>query len=628
MLPNVFDAIQSFRRRLQLAAFTRGALMGCFVVTVCAAVLLLGERLLEGSQLGAWPSWVWWGGAAMVALANGCFCLRGLQLSDATVAAHLEKRLSSHGLSSNALLLAASEGVELDRAFQTKLSNDLLHVPEVLPTIRWRSLLPRPVAAAGLLAAMLCLPAHAPQQQGGEALAVVTQRLSEQVEQLAAREQVPEERLQDLRQAVADLQQRAKAGDESLWREIDQLRERIAREQKLAAVADGAAEAQSQPSSDAGRRAAPATPAAKELADAMAKLAALRPDAAQDLLGKLSKLDAATKQAIAAAMQPDGSVDASQLPDDPASRSALAEAVAEQAKELAGDPAALLEMAAGMSPEQRQQLAEQLVAIAQQFGDLDLATAGEEPATGEPPSRADDPAQAPELQAPELSAEIAKAAVEMAKSGLLDKLPEALRTAMMDASMAALEQLDVEKLAGLLPDDMSQLTAMAQDLAKLAESMQAGSASNPARADPAGTPSGNGDMKVSPEMQAKLAKLAKGLLAKLAPGSGKAAGPGPQGVAGGSLGRDGGSHAALRLTETTSGGGGTIDVVLPERDLGALPTEWRPVSVEKATPEVGGAQAAGVGRAGASGSGGATWQLRLMPRHRDVVRRFFAEKNK
>ena len=111
-------------------------------------------------------------------------------------------------------------------------------------------------------------------------------------------------------------------------------------------------------------------------------------------------------------------------------------------------------------------------------------------------------------------------------------------------------------------------------------------------------------------------------------GKAAGAGPGPEGAAGGSLGRDGGGHAALRLTETTLGGGGTVDVALPERDLGALPTEWRPVSVEKATPEVGEAQAAGVGRAGASGSGGATWQLRLMPRHRDVVRRFFAEKNK
>lgn len=82
------------------------------------------------------------------------------------------------------------------------------------------------------------------------------------------------------------------------------------------------------------------------------------------------------------------------------------------------------------------------------------------------------------------------------------------------------------------------------------------------------------------------------------------------------------------MTEDTPGGTGTKEMILPELELGELPTEWVPLSVEKATPEVGKTQTAGAGRAGASGSGGATWQLRLMPRHRDVVRRFFAEKKK
>ena len=82
------------------------------------------------------------------------------------------------------------------------------------------------------------------------------------------------------------------------------------------------------------------------------------------------------------------------------------------------------------------------------------------------------------------------------------------------------------------------------------------------------------------------------------------------------------------MTEDTHGGASAAEMELPQPELGDLPTEWVPLTVEKATPEVGKIQGNGAGRAGASGSGGATWQLRLMPRHREVVRRFFAEKKK
>jgi hypothetical protein len=107
-------------------------------------------------------------------------------------------------------------------------------------------------------------------------------------------------------------------------------------------------------------------------------------------------------------------------------------------------------------------------------------------------------------------------------------------------------------------------------------------------------------------------------------GNGQSGQPGPPGP----VGTDGGGHAALRLTEDTQGGVATTDMQLPGRDPDDLPKEWVPVTIDKAEPKVGKRKAPGVGRAGASGTGGATWQLRLMPRHREVVRRFFAEKNK
>jgi hypothetical protein len=167
-----------------------------------------------------------------------------------------------------------------------------------------------------------------------------------------------------------------------------------------------------------------------------------------------------------------------------------------------------------------------------------------------------------------------------------------------------------------------------------------------------------GNLKLSKAMQEKMAALAKGLMEKMGKSGFKPSGQGPQtgalakgnqqgGQSAGPPGRqlgssgagaprsqgqgsgtDGGGHAALRMTEDTPGGTATKEMILPELELGELPTEWVPFSVEKATPEVSETQTAGAGRAGASGSGGATWQLRLMPRHRDVVRRFFAEKKK
>ena len=94
------------------------------------------------------------------------------------------------------------------------------------------------------------------------------------------------------------------------------------------------------------------------------------------------------------------------------------------------------------------------------------------------------------------------------------------------------------------------------------------------------------------------------------------------------LGTENGGHAALRLTGGSRGDAAASDLVLPGRRPSELASEWVPVMIGKAKPETGQKRAAGVGRAGATGSGGAAWQLRLRPRHRDVVRRFFAEKNK
>ena len=92
-------------------------------------------------------------------------------------------------------------------------------------------------------------------------------------------------------------------------------------------------------------------------------------------------------------------------------------------------------------------------------------------------------------------------------------------------------------------------------------------------------------------------------------------------------GRDGG-HDALRLTERGRAGVAAVDLELPGRKPEDLSSEWVPVTIQKAAPELGERVTPGAGREGAKGVGGAAWQLRLRPRHRGVVRRFFRDENK
>jgi hypothetical protein len=563
---------------------------------------------------------------------------------DAWLVAHLEERLGTNGL-----LLVASEGVVLDLRFQAALARQLQRVPSILPRMRWQGSLLRWLFAAGMLAMVLSLPVTQARQPAVEALLAATQQLAQEVEQLAETAAVPDERVAELRQAVNDLQQRTASGDSGLWRDVDSVRERIAREQQLAAATD-AASAMGLAAGDGkqgrGRSGEASAPSVQDIADAMTKLGALRPAALQELKRGLPQLTPPEQRAVADAIQADGSVDAAVLPSKEPARKALAAAVAKVAEVLAKDPVALAEMAEGLSPLARQQMEDVLQELAQSFAaarDPDAQNPGAQNPDAQNPD-AQDPAASPTLadgDSAALRAEVAKAAVEMAEAGALDKLPEGLRDAMLKAGMSALEGLDPQALLALLPDDLSQLLAMGESVAEVMKSMAGGS-----EAAGGSVP----DIQLSPEMQKRMAALAKGLMAKMPalanaaldrqqPGSQQGSQPGSEPAGAGVLAasdgpsgtgdsRDGGGHAALRLTEDTQGGVGATEVVLPERVHQDLPTEWQPLAVEKAAPEVGVARSAGAGRAGASGSGGATWQQRLMPRHRDVVRRFFAEKNK
>ncbi|MBX3464722.1 MAG: hypothetical protein KF830_16250 [Planctomycetes bacterium] len=75
------------------------------------------------------------------------------------------------------------------------------------------------------------------------------------------------------------------------------------------------------------------------------------------------------------------------------------------------------------------------------------------------------------------------------------------------------------------------------------------------------------------------------------------------------------------MTEAAAGDAGGV---LPLPPGQPLPGEWVPVGSRRSEAEAGPAPNLGAGGEGAAGAGGVTWRLGLAPRHRAVVRRYFA----
>lgn len=357
------------------------------------------------------------------------------------------------------------------------------------------------------------------------------------------------------------------------------------------------------------------SPSAEQLAGAAELLARQRDATGDDPLARAAaSLPEELAAALRAAERPDGSFDPAALPDD-------AEAL-------------------------------------QRIGDALAQAAG-------PGDRGDG---AMERASNELGRDLLAAAAELgAAGGEVPELPPWLQQAMAEAAAGMLENLDLEALAGLLPDDPEQLRHLAETLrGALAEP---GAGDGEAAAAAAAAFAG-----MSAEQRQRFAKLGAGLaqqlqrmdgldqvLASVAggrasgsttgrsdSGSGDAAASGTGGAdvgadgggqtTGGAL--DGGGHTPLRrspLPDTspdtspvTEGATLTLPPAAPDAPL---PTEWQPWQTRKAEPERlsgdagSGAGPDGPGRAGADAGerGASTWRQRLSPRHRDVVRRYFGD---
>jgi hypothetical protein len=321
--PEFQIAVHRFARRTAVGSFLGGSLRGVAVVAALAAGVLLLVRALGG---GLMPS-LWWALLPLPALGYGLVQLRAQRLTPAEAAAHLDQRLSLHGL-----LVAATELGELEPSWQGALQRGLADQERMRPRPVWSRLLPWPLASSALFGLVCLLPPPAAPAARLPSAPAVEQQLQELQRQFAELQQapLPEPVQQELQQKLQELEHKIDAGEVPQWRDLDQLQARLDREKLLQqAQALDAAQAAGQLG-----QAGAAAPSAEGLAqklDALAKA------------GLLDKLPPELLAKLAGMKSPSGGFDPAALGQDPAGLQALADALAQAAGDLAlgFDPSAL-----------------------------------------------------------------------------------------------------------------------------------------------------------------------------------------------------------------------------------------------------------------------------------------------
>lgn len=317
-------AVNAFRRHIVVGAFVGGALQGLGWIALGWAGTLLAVRAAGGHL----PPGPWWSLLMLPVVGYAAWRAQQQRLSPAAAAAHLDRRLHLDGL-----LLCAAEGAALEPLWADRLQRGLEPLRTALPRPRWRQLLPVPLLSVALALAVALLPPPPAPPSGQVPLA----GLRAEIERLAAmaqatfdRGQVPEDARRELEQKLAQLQRQVDAGEAPDWRELDQLDQRLEREQLLQAArqAGGAPGGAGTPPAAA----ATAAPTPGQLAAAAAALAET---------GVLDRLPGELRAALQAAARPDGGFDPAALPQDAATLQRLAEAMAGAlGQQGAGEPGA------------------------------------------------------------------------------------------------------------------------------------------------------------------------------------------------------------------------------------------------------------------------------------------------
>lgn len=304
----VLSSLSAFRRRLHLGLALGGLADGLAAMALTLAGVIVVARIF-GLVLTPRPEWA---AALVVPLVWAGVRVRRGGLPPLSQAAHLDVRLGLEGL-----LLTAVE--THSPAWQEHLRTKLTGLRRGLPRIHARALLVRAAVPAAFLLGVCLLPPPAPPDptrnpQVAQALIDVEQQL----ELAAERGVIPEPKLEELSNRVAELRERMAGGENVGWSDVDALRERMAQERgmredalqktahALAALRAGSSQSQSDSSSigDPGD------------ADARAQ-DLMRAAAAAGLLSKL----------------PAGIDAQAGLAGDPAALDALADALAKLARE-------------------------------------------------------------------------------------------------------------------------------------------------------------------------------------------------------------------------------------------------------------------------------------------------------
>lgn len=223
-------------------AFARRATFGVFCSELLRALAVLaltvtGVQLAVRFDGGHVPPRWWWSCALVPAVGFAWWGAARRRLSLAEAALHVDRRLGLHGL-----LLAAVDGAVLEPAWRARIAAALPGLRAVLPRVSWARVLPWPTFALLLATVVAALPPPEPPAPppARTAISAEIERAAEKLRDLLARGQVPEETKHDLEAKVKELQQRIADGEVPEWRDVDQLQQRLDREQLLQAAAEPA----------------------------------------------------------------------------------------------------------------------------------------------------------------------------------------------------------------------------------------------------------------------------------------------------------------------------------------------------------------------------------------------------
>jgi len=209
---------------VQAASFVTGFSAVGAGLLLAAACAFLALRVCGIAVPPPAPAWA---AALAIPIAAGFVAVRRGRLPATAELAHLDRRLGLEGL-----LLSASEA--RPGGWDAALHARVVEAAHRIPRVRWAPAARRLVLPAVLFCGVFLLPAPEPAPApGSRVVAQAIEDLRDAID-LARQEGVLDERrLEDLAQRVEELRERAAAGEEVAWADVDALGERLEEQRAL-----------------------------------------------------------------------------------------------------------------------------------------------------------------------------------------------------------------------------------------------------------------------------------------------------------------------------------------------------------------------------------------------------------